>query len=477
MTSDRANPPATDQPNVVIAGTGVAALTAAVTLADEGVAVTLVAAGQDAAGENPGPDTLAATGSELMLGCCGHLVTLHRRLGLDTRIRWDRALHWIDPTGSAASLAGDDLPAPLHMLRGMLGLSLFTAGQRVTLLRGILALLQVSDSARDRLAGQTLAQWLLAHRQSPGLVDRFWSPLSRLACGAAADRVNADEAIRVLQEGLLHQASTYELGVSPVTHANLLAAARERIENAGGRFLTDGGLARIEVDGQRLVRLHQADGQEIPADQTILALSPPRLLEAGSDLGRTDARFARLASLEPKPRLDVHFPLATHPDEPALPGGHGIAMASPIALLLRQRVEPVAGNGDPQLEHVQAVIPDAGDWIDREPDRIAADARAELDRLLPRDGWQLRGEPRVVKRPEACFTAPLDLAGARPAVEGTIDNLYLAGSWADTGLPPTLESAAAAGTHAAHRVLARLGCEPPAVPGTQPSLLYRLLSG
>ena len=468
---------ASDATDVVIAGTGVAGLSAATLLADQGLAVTLIAAGQHEEGEATGTETLAADGGDVMLGCCGHLLSLHRRLGLEGRIRWDRQLHWIEPGGPIDTLAGDDLPAPLHMLRSLLGLSIFSTGQRVSLLRGMLALMQVSEASRSRLANQSLADWLRTHRQAETVIERFWSPLSAVACGGRADRVIAGEAIRLLQAGLLHHESTYELGVSPVTHAELLAAAKARIEQAGGRVLADGGLTRIEVADDRVVRLHQADGQEVPANEAILSLAPPRLLEAGSDLSRIDGRFGQLAGLEPMPRVDVQLSIATRAGRALMTEPHLIPMDSAVPLILQRGVDQPAG--DERVEHLQAVIPAAGPWIDRSDAQLAADVEAELRRLLPTAAWHEVRARRIDRRPALTYTLPVPPGGPRPSITGSIDNLYLAGGWADTGWPASLEGAAAAGTAAAHHVLGKLGRQAPEPVEAQstPSLLYRLLSG
>jgi hypothetical protein len=463
----------------VVAGTSVGGLTAATLLAEQGISVTLLTGGEDPASDrDPGVETLAVQGGDLLMGCHGHLHALHERLGLAGQIRWSRQLDWLNRAGRVDTLAGDDLPAPLHMLRSLLGLSLFSPGQRITLLRGMLALIQVSSGARARLRGMSLAQWLGEHRQSPALIERFWSPLSRLACDAPADHVPAGEAIHVLQRGLLHHESTYHLGWSQLTHGDLIGAVQQRVEAAGGQMLRTGGLRQIECERGCVVRLRLADGQEVPVNQAILAMGPGMLAEAGADLASQDRRFTQLHGLEPVPRMDIDicFNAPAGTDRSPFEGNHLITPESAISLLVQREAGCSHVDGG---ETIQAVLACAGDWIDRDSQQVSGDVAAELNRLMPTIGERELTVRRVDRRPRLSYGRPIDAGGTRPAMTGDMDNLELAGGWCATDLPPGLEGSAAAGTAAAQRVLARLGRESSAIepPASEPGLLYRLLSG
>jgi len=71
-----------ETPRCAVIGTSVAGLNAATLLAEQGVAVTLVPSGLAGASiADPEPETLAAHGGDLLMGCHGHLLALHKRPG------------------------------------------------------------------------------------------------------------------------------------------------------------------------------------------------------------------------------------------------------------------------------------------------------------------------------------------------------------------------------------------------------------
>jgi squalene-associated FAD-dependent desaturase len=96
----------------------------------------------------------------------------------------------------------------------------------------------------------------------------------------------------------------------------------------------------------------------------------------------------------------------------------------------------------------------------------AADALADLpaETLAPRlwaDVAAAIGEPgaglppwRIVKERQATFAQTPSQVAHRPAAAGSLDNLWLAGDWTDTGLPATIEGAIRSGVAAAALVLA-----------------------
>jgi monoamine oxidase len=72
-----------------------------------------------------------------------------------------------------------------------------------------------------------------------------------------------------------------------------------------------------------------------------------------------------------------------------------------------------------------------------------------LERLLPRARGAEILDFTATREPRATFRGAPGTARLRPAARTSLDNLYLAGAWTDTGWPATMESAVRSGLAAA----------------------------
>jgi uncharacterized protein with NAD-binding domain and iron-sulfur cluster len=79
-------------------------------------------------------------------------------------------------------------------------------------------------------------------------------------------------------------------------------------------------------------------------------------------------------------------------------------------------------------------------------------AVAEIKRFIPGARGARLTRSRVLKERRATPLLRPETIGLRPATETEIPNLALAGDWTATGLPATLEGAAASGHRAARHL-------------------------
>jgi len=110
-------------------------------------------------------------------------------------------------------------------------------------------------------------------------------------------------------------------------------------------------------------------------------------------------------------------------------------------------------------------------------DIVAATVR-ELGEYLPTVAAATLQHARVHRIPMAVPAAHPDVERARPAAKTTVEGLYLAGDWVDTGLPFSMESAVRAGWLAAEAVLADMG-RPRTIASPLPEMegIVRLVGG
>ena len=478
--AEPAAPARPDAPRTaVVLGGGVAGVAAAVALADAGVAVTLVEqrarlGGRASSVDDPRAGGLLDNGQHVVMRACTELLALYRRLGVAGELRWSEAMVFADPDDPTKlhRLAGDDLPAPLHLVRPLLGFGLLTLGERLAVARASLAALQTGRAARGRMNDTSFADWLADQKQPAGAIEKFWKPVIVSACNEEPAEVGAGAGLQVLSEGVMSREDGLELGVAAVPLADLLAPAVGIIEAAGGRVLTrttaTGFAWRVGL--VRGVTLNT--GEVIEADRVVAAVPADRLADLLPEGVTADPRLQDLGALSYSPIVSVHLLLrvGASPDGHVLPAERIALPGRPIHWMFETAAPPDAEDAK-NLRHVRCVVSAARDLVDLPAGDIVDLALAEVRRLVPGKAVEA-AHSRVIKERHATFSVAPGSDAHRAATEGR-SGLLLAGDWTRTGWPATMEGAARSGAAAA---AAALGVAyEPAEP--EESLLHRVIAG
>lgn len=473
-------PPSSNSSALVIGG-GCAGIAAALRLAEHGVAATLVETRKKLGGRatsftDPATGEVVDNCQHVVMKCCTNLLDLYRRLGVEERIEWHRRLYFVDGNGRVDELEAEGLPAPLHLVRPLWGMELFTWREKLAIARGMLAILQLGVDGRDELLDMSFAEWLREHDQPAGAIEKFWSVVVVSACNETLDRCAAAYAVQVFQEGFLASDEAYEMGVSGVPLVDLYDPAERTIRDAGGSVRLGVSAEKFEFDGTRIVGLRTADGETLRADAYVSALPPERLARVCTDLMfASDARLRRLDDFAVSPIIGIHLTLRRDDGEPALPLPHAVFTHSPLQWIFRKSHNRDAGT------YLHGVISAAHDLVDRPAEDLVTMAVYELRKHVPEAVDARLTHARVVKEKRATFSCRPGVHRIRPAAAGEIDNLFLAGDWCDTGWPATMEGAVRGGYAAASAALdlLRPTAQPHALqaPELRASRLYEFLAG
>lgn len=421
--------------DVAVIGGGWAGCAAALTLAEAGVAVTLYEAAHVLGGraravrlENEALDN----GQHILLGAYSQTLQLIDRLcpGSAPEGLWRLPLSLTQPPDF--SLTCPRLPAPLHLLAGLLGAKGLSWGEKLTAARWAHGLLNNTGSVADDLK---VAQ--LTCGQSEKLNRLLWHPLCVSALNTPPETASARvfrDVIRAAFGGRNHH-SDLLLPRRDLT-ALLPAPAARRVTELGGTVRQSCRVTALEADA-RAIRLDTRDGKATYS-HVIVAVAPQHLARLAAPVPELTSMLRGIAAYR-------YHPIAT-----------GYVQYDPAFRLSKPLFALTAGPAqfafDRGQSHGQAgllaFVASAAeklpaDWLDL--------AEAQLRRFA--DPGRSRWRRRVVEKQATYACVP---GMARPAVRTAHPRILLAGDYIAGPYPATLESATRSGVQSAGALLEQL---------------------
>ncbi|AJP04902.1 phytoene dehydrogenase [Streptomyces cyaneogriseus subsp. noncyanogenus] len=441
--------------HAVVVGGGLAGVTAALTLADAGVRVTLLEGrprlGGLAFSFRRGGLTVD-NGQHVYLRCCtayrwfldriegAALAPLQDRLDVPV-VDLDR------PAGRRLGrLRRDALPVPLHLGRSLATYPHLSLADRARVGRAALALRGL-DLADPSLDGQDFGSWLAAHGQSPRAVEALWDLVGVATLNAVAGDASLALAAMVFKTGLLSDPGAADIGWARVPLGDLHdRLARKALDSAGVRteVRTRVTAVRAVAGGGWRVRV---PGETLDADAVVLAV-PQREAHALLPEGALDAP-ERLLEIGTAPILNVHVVY----DREVL----GVPFLTALGTPLQWVFDRTEASGLTRGQYLAVSQSAAQDEIDAPVAVLRERYLPELERLLPRARGAEVKDFFVTRERTATFAPAPGVGRLRPGARTKAPGLYLAGAWTATGWPATMESAVRSGVGAAGAALGALG--------------------
>jgi 15-cis-phytoene desaturase len=269
--------------------------------------------------------------------------------------------------------------------------------------------------------------------------------------------------------------SGFEVGLPAIPLGDLFAErARAYIESRGGRVHRQAPVQGLIGDERRVAGLRFADGHEVRTRRCI-ACVPPRELHALLPRAWSErAELAPSANMEPSPYVSVYLWF----DRKLSLERFWTKVFSPQTLNFDfYDLSNIRRGLDRGSLIASNIIYSARIGAMSDEDIIDATIR-ELAEYLPDAAAATVLHARVHRIPIAVPAAHPGVERARPSSRTSVEGLFLAGDWIDTGLPFSMESAVRAGWLAAEAVLADAG-EPRAIASPLPEMegFVRLVGG
>ncbi len=426
--------------SVLIAGGGIAGLSAAVRLAEAGVRVTLLETRRKLGGratsfKDVRSERVLDNCQHVVLGCCTNYLDFLGRLGAAGKIRWHDEQYWIEAGGRVSVIRPGPLPTPAHFGLSMLTTPLLSLRESNSLGLCCAAILRTDRAVWD---DRTFGAFLRGHGQSERVINRFWSPVVVSACNMEVDRVSAASALHVFQEGFLANRHAARIGVPSVPLVDLYERAEGLIASAGGRVFLGAGVERLDA-----VSAVTTGGERFEGDAVICAVPVERVnrvVDAGLAAG--DPRFAPLEKFTHSPIVGVHLEF-----------DRNVMGTMPHCVLVERATQWIFRKNDAGT-YVHAVISAADAWVALDEEEIARRVVADMHACMPDSRGAALVRARAVKEKLATFAPTPGLNAMRPGPVGP-SGVVLAGDYTDTGWPATMEGAARSGYAAAAAVLGK----------------------
>lgn len=427
---------------VAIIGGGYAGMAAATMLASHGVPVKVFEAASILGGRARRVvvnDTALDNGLHILIGAYSETLRLIDMVApqrtdafLRTPLDWQvhRKFHLRTPA----------LPAPLHLLAGLLTARGMTLGDKLAVARFMRAV-----KARNYRMGldSTVSALLTEHRQSPALIDNLWAPLCIAALNTPFARASAQVFLNVLRDSLGAARTASDMLFARGDLSALFP------EPAAGYVRAHGGSVELHAPVERITRdnnnfyIH-SHGMTQSFSQVICAVAPHRAAPLLADIPelRETARQIEALAYEP-----IHSIWLQFSDRVTLPAPM-IGIADSPAQWVFDR-EQICG----QRGLIGAVISASDEHVgaaqDQLAQRVVSDLQAQFGPLPPLN-WH-----RVIAEKRATFSCVPHLA--RPPQLTACANFFLAGDYTASDYPATLESAVRSGLYCASAALIKHG--------------------
>src|SRR5690606_27884845 len=293
--------------HVVVAGSGLAGLTAACDLADAGVSVTLLESRARLGGATFSFQRGGMTvdnGQHVVLRCCTAYLRLLERLGSSAGMAVQERFRVpvLAPGGRFTELRRIDVPAPLHLLPAIARYRALRPIDRARVLRAALALRSL-DPDDESLDSHNFGDWLARHGQNDETRDRLWNLITVAALNGHVSQVSLASAAKVFRTALLDAPDAADIGIPrwPLEDLHVRPAEKYLIER-GGRVRTHSPVRGVTpVRDRFLVRL---DDEVLEADAVVLAVPPETAARVCPE--RAGLQRWRLVRLGAVPIVNVH---------------------------------------------------------------------------------------------------------------------------------------------------------------------------
>ncbi len=441
---------------VIIIGGGFAGLSAAVELSSAGFSVTLIEQRRFLGGraysffdKNTGLEL--DNGQHILMGCYENTFRFLEKIGAINKLYFQKNLcvDFLDTTGNTYRLDCLPLPAPFHILSGILRFKAISLSERIRMLNMAKGVMfgNATNSSHDL----TITEWLKKLRQGEKARETLWDIITLATMNEHPDNSSAAIFRSVMKKAFFSHRGNSRIVLPVVPLSRLFAEDAETyIRKNGGSIEKGIAVSTLLTSSNSVSGVKLKDGRVLHGDYYISAVpyySVQRLLAGTKGTEFNSIPFVpAVPELQPSPIISIHLLF----NKPLTEQTFVALLNSPIQWVFNKEkmFRDTAYRGLLSL-----VISGAHEYIDVPSEKLVEMALRELKKVFPDTSSAGLLYCKVIKERHATFSPQPGVDKYRPSQQSSINNLFLAGDWTDTGLPATIEGAVLSGHKCAQAIV------------------------
>jgi squalene-associated FAD-dependent desaturase len=436
--------------NAIVVGAGWAGLATALTLAQKGVKVTLLEAAPQAGGRARSvffPPDQVDNGQHLLLGAYHHTLSLLASIGVPEQSVFMRTpLRLLLKTSSTEfDFKAKNLFSPFNVILGILTSKGLLRRERMAALRFCRAIQAINFELEQDISVETL---LLQYKQSPSLINQLWAPIALAALSTPIHQASAQIFLKVLKDSFRdsRQNSNYLfpiLDLSQVFPKPIL----QFLTQQGSEIRYNQRVEKLLIDQDRCIGVQTSEGNWL-GNTTVLATPPNTTAELLKVSARLSETQQQLSNLRYQPITTVYFRFK---DPVNLP--------YPMMGVINGISQWIFDRSFANQPHLMSIVI-SGQGPHSQLDKISLIALLiqEIKMLYPHLNAPIAS--KVICEKKAAFSCDVGINQHRPSSNTSLEGLFLAGDYTQTGYPSTLEGAVQSGIHTAELVASSYSVKP-----------------
>lgn len=421
--------------HVAVVGAGFSGLSAAIHLLEHGHRVTLYEASSHAGGRArtiQHPQTALDNGQHLCIGAYHSTLDLLEKAGVsveDAFVRLPLRLEMYDGERRTSLVTPTSLPAPLHLLAGLLWAKGLTWQSKWSAVRWMT---HVNFHGFKLTADCSVLEMLHNGRQTREAIHTLWEPLCLAALNTPIATASAQVFLNVLRDSLMQRRSDSDFLIARHDLSRALIEPLMRyIQMLGGEIVTGCTVKKLHTDPTSVTVTHTLGERMV--DNVIIAVGPHQY----KTLGLSD-----LPALNTLPITTVYLQFS-----------HDIRLPYPLIGLTQGLGQWVFDRGQlcNQPGLLAVVISAHGDLPEKTA--LISQCVVALQQVLFSPQQSIALKPlwtKVITEKRATFACVSGLQ--RPVTDCNQGRVVLAGDAVENGYPATIEGAVRNGQQAARSI-------------------------